>query len=74
MIPWPKHQEVLMFLIELFERLVSCERAVIIFLIPPAADYQRCDSRGLQIVGGASRFPVIIAFNSKALTPALLSK
>src|SRR6266705_4116091 len=54
-VPWAEHQKVLMFLIELFQRVVSRQRAIIIFLVPPAADHQRRDGCRLQIVSRAAR-------------------
>src|SRR5437870_12198229 len=53
-VPWTEHEEVLVVLIELFQRFISRQRAIIVFLIPPATDDQRRDGRRLQIVTGAA--------------------
>src|ERR1043166_3496111 len=60
MVPWSKHDEVVFCFVEFFQGLISRQRAVIVFLIPPPADDQSGDWGGFQIISGAPGFPVLV--------------
>src|SRR5438067_440686 len=60
MIPWPEHDEVVITLVELFERGIRCQGAVKVFLIPPPADYQGRDACRLELVSIAACLPIIV--------------
>src|SRR2546423_12483404 len=60
MVPWPEHDEVMIALVELFERGIRCQRAIKVFLIPPPADYQRSDARSFELVSVTACLPIVV--------------
>src|SRR5215471_14108083 len=60
MVPWAKHDKIVIALIVLLERCVGRQGTIEILLVPPPANHERSYVCRLQIISGAPCLPIIV--------------